>query len=185
MPAGTLDQGVDDLGPQGRARRVAVGFARGVAEHGGAKLDLVAPDLGDAIPPFDQDVVNVVARRCEQVQVIEPLRHQAGVEHALGVDHVFLGVSAGLAEGLAGLTEQLPLGRALAAGQVLGHHDRRQDRADLDLLVEERGRVADGLFAAAGDDRVGEAQKQPAAVGVARSRGRRRNSPRRREPPRR
>ncbi len=78
-----------------------------------------------------------------------------------------MGVVAGLADGLAGLAEQLALGRALAAGQVLGHHDRRQDRADLDPLVQERGRVADGLFAAAGEDRVGQAQKQPAAVGVA------------------
>ncbi len=67
MPAGTLDQGIDDLGPQGRAGRVAVGLARGVAEHRGAELDLVAPDLGDAVPAFDQDVVDVVAGRCEQV----------------------------------------------------------------------------------------------------------------------
>ncbi len=72
------------------------------------------------------------------------------------------------ADGLAGLTEQLALGRALAAGQILGHDDWRQERADFDPLVQECGRVADGVFVAAGHDRVGHAQKQPAAIGVAR-----------------
>ena len=67
MPASAFDQWIDNLGPQSRAGRVAVGIGGGVAKHRGAKLWLVAPDFGNAVPAFDQNVVNVVAGRCEQV----------------------------------------------------------------------------------------------------------------------
>ena len=60
---------------------------------------------------------------------------------------------------------------ALAAGQVLGDDHRRERGADVDPLVQQRGRVADGLLGRAGQDGVGHAQEQPAAIGVARLHG--------------
>ena len=167
MPARALDQGIDDLGPEGRAGRVAMGLAGGVAEHRVAEIRLVPPDLGDPVPPLDEDVVDLGAGRGDLVEVVQPLGHQPGVEHPLGVDHVLLGVGAGLADRLARLAEDLALRRSVAAGQVLGHDDRRERGTDVDPLVQERGRVPDRLVGRPGQHRVGHAQEQPGAIGVA------------------
>ena len=91
LPAGQLDQRVDDLGPEGLAGRVAVRLGRRVPQGRGAELGVVAPDLGQPVPPLDQHVVDQVARRGDLPQVVERLGHQAGVEHALGVGHVTSG----------------------------------------------------------------------------------------------
>ena len=61
LPARQLDQGVDDLGPEGLAGRVAMGLGRRVPQGRGAELGVVAPDLGQPVPPLDQHVVD---QRC-------------------------------------------------------------------------------------------------------------------------
>ena len=55
-----LDQGVDDLGPEVDAGRIAVVGSRGVAEDRLAELILLTPDFRDAVP--EGDAVGVQSR---------------------------------------------------------------------------------------------------------------------------
>ena len=98
----------------------------------------------------------------------ELLRHQARVEHALRVEHFLLGIGTLVADGLARLAEELAPGGAFTAGEVLGHDDRREEGAHFDALVQQSGSFTDGFVGRVGHDRVGHAQEQPRAVGVAR-----------------
>ena len=61
--------------------------------------------------------------------------------------------------------------RGVAPAQVLGHHDRREGRADLDLLVEQAGGLGDGLLGGTRGQGVGDGQKVPRRSALRRSSG--------------
>ena len=100
-------KGIDHLGPEFGAGRVAPGGGRGVAEHGLAEVGPGPPDLDHPVPAADELVVDLELRRRDLGQVLELLGHQAGVEHPLLVGHPRPGDRAGLLEPLAGLAERL------------------------------------------------------------------------------
>ena len=161
--------GIDDLGPELGAGRVAPGGGRRVAEDGLAEVGPVAPDLGDAVPAADELVVDLGPGRGDLAEVVEDLRHQAGVEHALLVGHVVAGVGAGLLEPLAGGAERLALRRGVAAGEVLGDDDRAELGPDVGPGLEQLGGRGERLVAvAAHGHQPGHRQHQPGPVGVER-----------------
>ena len=118
------------------------GPAGGVAEHRGAETRLVPPDLGHPVPPLDQHVVDLGAGRGDLVEVVQPLGHQPGVEHSLGVDHVLLGVGLAWPMALRVWRNTLRWAGLSRQARYLATTTGESTGADLDPLVQERGRVA-------------------------------------------
>ena len=186
LPPGPLDQGIDHLGPEGRAGGVARRRPGRVSEDGVAEVGAVAPDVGDPVPALDELAVDLVAGRGDLPEVVEDLRDQAGVEHAAIVGHLPARVDARPLEGLADLAECLPTRGGVARPEVLRQDDRPDRRADLGAGVEElRGgsRASRGVFPLRFSQVIARISRaRSALIG---SSGRCRKIPRRRAPPRR
>ncbi len=75
LPAGQLDQGVDNLRPQGLAGRIAIGLSGGVAQGRSAEFRVISPDIGQSVPPLHQHVIHHISRRSDLAQVVERLGH--------------------------------------------------------------------------------------------------------------
>ena len=144
LPVGLFEQGVDDFGPEVDAGRVAAVGSRGVAEERLAEVVLLAPYLGDPVPERDAMRVQPVAGG-DQPQIVESPRHQAGVEHALGVEHRLARVGATFLEPPADLAKPLVLGGCVAASQVFHDLHGRKRRANVGTSLEQFAGAVDRL----------------------------------------
>ena len=137
LPADALDQGINHLG---RTRSwpgsLAASWAsRSGAPHCGTRRRCARPRRpGSSGRRARRRPRSARGRSCGGRRAIG--RHQARVEDAVRIGHVFLGIFAGLQQLLARLAELLPLGGRVAAGEVLGDDDRVERRADVGPLLQ-------------------------------------------------
>ena len=168
LPVGTLDQRVDDLGPEVGADRVEMVGSRGVAEDRLAEVVLLAPDFRDAVPEGHAVGVQRVAGWGDRRQIVESPGHHAGVEHAVGVEHRLARVGAGFLKPLADLAESLALAERIPAGQVLDHHDGAERGANVGAVFEQYAGALDRLLGRLDARQPGHRQQEPRAVRVPR-----------------
>ena len=161
LPVGTLDQRVNDLGPEVGADRVEVVGSHGVAEDRLAEVVLLAPDFRDAVPEGHAVGVQRVAGWGDRRQIGESAGHHAGVEHALGVEHRLARVVAGFLEPLADLAESLALAVRISAGQVLHHHDGAERAANVGAVLEQYAGAIDRFLGRLGGQQPGHRQQEP------------------------
>jgi hypothetical protein len=123
LAAGTLDQRIDDFGPEASGGWIMPGARRRIAKHGVTERWVLAPHVGNGIPTRDEFVVELRLRGRESHEVGDCLRHEAGVEDALIIGEVSCGVLAGLLELGANLPELFKTGGTRTGREVLRDDD--------------------------------------------------------------
>ena len=158
---GTLDQRVDDLGPEVGTDGVEMIGLRDIAEDCLTEVVLLAPDFRDAVPERYAVGVQHVAGRCDRRQIFESPGHQAGIEHAVAVEHRPACVGTGFLNLLAHVAESFALAESIPAGEVLDYQCRTERCTNVGAFFEQYAGAVDRLLGGLDTRQPGHRQQKP------------------------